>query len=742
MPVGGMREWPPIKILCTLGPASLAADVMRQMEDLGVSIFRINMSHTSVEELDVLIPQIQGATDVPICIDTEGAQIRTGPLNGGTAVLKKGDTITLLREATDGTATAFTLRPPEVFESLEPGTLLSVDFNAVLLLVVENNGDHALARVLSGGHFGSNKGVAADREVTLPPLTAKDLQAIQVALAKGIDLFALSFASDELTVSGLRQLVGPNATVISKVETLQALERLDGIIKASDAILIDRGDLLREISVEDLPFVQKRIIARAHQKPVPVYVATNLLESMVASPRPMRAEVSDIGSTLFDGANGLVLAAETAIGQYPVRCVAMVRRLIDRYLATSWQHVDPGPALTRPALNRNGMTPGAITLHDRDGTGPSIRPGSTSLVADQRPRLKVDPATVRDAEQIAIGTYSPLTGFMGRDDINSVLDDYSLLDGTVWTLPVILQVASHKFKFAIGDDLVLVCSCCDLAVSSLKVKDVYIFDQDDIARRWFGSADRRHPGVARLAQRGDCFIGGEVTLLNRHSHTQLEYCLTPAQVRTIFDNNAWDRVVGFHTRNTPHRAHEYIMLEAMRRVGADALLIHPGLGQKQPGDFSQEAILKGYEALINTDFPSEGTLLNGFFGNSWYAGPREAVFTAICRKNFGCSHFVVGRDHTGVGDFYKPTDVETLFDKLGDIGIEPVFFDEVVFDPKENCYREVGPAQDKSGLSRISGTAIRNHIVNGESPPEWMMRPEVSQALLGIISEGRRVLEP
>jgi len=709
---------------------------MKQMEGLGATTFRINMSHTSVEQLGALIPMIEKVTDVPICIDTEGAQIRNGAMLGGGADLQKGDTITLLQEDIEGTANAFTLRPPQVFETLESGTLLSVDFNAALLLVLENKGDHATAQVLVGGVVGSNKGIGADREIALPPLTSRDHQAVELARSLGIDLFALSFVRNENSVFSFRQIVGADSTIISKVETLEALRHLDGIVAASDAILIDRGDLSRQVPVEDLPFIQKQIIARAHLKPVPVYVATNLLESMMTSPRPMRAEMSDISTTLTDGANGLVLAAETAIGQYPVRCVAMVRRLIGRYLAMSGQLVNPGSQI--PV---NGKPLGSVLNSNEPLNRTRTKPILSVLETDGLPRLKVGDAIVRDAEQISIGTYSPLTGFLGREDINSVLDHNSLVNGGIWTLPIVLQAESQKLDFSIGDDVVLICDCCDQAVSSIKISDIYKFDLETISQRWFGSTDQRHPGVARLTQRGDCFVGGEVTLLKQHNQSELQYCLTPAQVKAIFANNAWDRVVGFHTRNTPHRAHEHIMLEALERVGGDALFIHPGLGQKQAGDFSREAILKGYEALISTDFPSDRALLSGFFGNSWYAGPREAVFTAICRMNFGCSHFVVGRDHTGVGDFYKPTAVESLFNELGDIGIEPVFFDEVVFDPKNNTYCEIKSSEDKSQFSRISGTAIRDYIVNGESPPHWMMRPEVSKALLGIVSEGRQVME-
>lgn len=727
----------PIKIMCTLGPSSLGKPVLEQMEKLGVSILRINLSHTPLEGLGDLIGSIRESTNVPLCIDTEGAQIRTGGVSGRSIVLQKGDSVTLLREDTEGTSNRLTLRPPKVFDALEPGTLLSLDFNGVLLLVVENNRDWAVAHVLSGGKVGSNKGVSADRNVALPGLTLKDRQAIDVALACGIDLFALSFASDEASIMTFRDLVGPGATVISKVESRSALAEIDGIISASNAILIDRADLSKDFPVEYLPYLQKRIIAKAHQKPLPVYLAANLLESMVSSPHPTRAEVSDIISSLFDGANGLVLAAETAIGNYPVQCVAMVRRLISFYLQETWSNID---IRTRWSGQERLLNAGSSLIGQTTGKLPSIGAGAGNT--DDLPRLVVNPAVVRDVEQIAQGTYSPVSGFMGREDINSVLDHYSLSNGQVWTLPIVLPVASGDLHSAIGDNLLLVCSCCTQSVASMKVNDIYKFDRDDICRRWFGTSDQSHPGVAALVKQGDCFIGGQITLLNHHSFAKSQYSLSPAQVRAIWAHNGWDVVVGFHTRNTPHRAHEFIQLEAMERLGAHGLFIHPVLGQKKSGDFSQEAILAGYEALINARYPKDRVLLSGFFGNSWYSGPREAVFTAICRRNFGCSHFIVGRDHTGVGDFYKATEVAALFEKLGDIGIEPVFFDQVAFDQEKNRYLEVPYGTEDKGLRSISGSAIRQYIANGQTPPEWMMRPEVSEALLRMPSEGGQIFEP
>lgn len=726
-------EAPWIKIICTLGPSSLKPRVLEQLGNLGVGMFRLNMSHTPIEALGSSIESIKQVSPVPICIDTEGAQIRTGYLKDGGAALSKGSVVTLLRQDIEGDENSFTLRPPEVFDALEPGTLLAVDFNSILLLVSENDGQSAVAQVLSGGSVGSNKAVSPNREVPLPTVTAKDRKAIEVAHSYELDLYALSFASDEASVLNFRELVGPEATIISKVETRSALVNINGVVRSSDAILIDRGDLSKAVPMERLPFLQKRIIAKAHQKPLPVYVATNLLESMVTSLHPSRPEISDVTATLLDGANGLVLAAETAVGQYPVRCVSLIKRLIDQYLTETWHHVDgdlnggQSKAATEPAKVATYGRP-AMDGKPSDSTG--------------LPQLMVNPSVALDAEQITVGTYAPITGFMGRDEIHSVLDQYKLKDGSTWTLPIVLPAFQRDIRFGVGDEVELVCSCCDQVAAIIKVSEIYHFDVESVYPNWFQSSSPDHPGVARLMSQGDCFIGGAVTLVKQHQRTKQEFSLTPGQMRAIIDHNGWYQVVGFHTRNTPHRAHEYIQMTAMERIGADALLVHPALGQKRSGDFSPKAILAGYEALINARYPKDQVVLSGFFSNSWYAGPREAVFTALCRKNFGCTHFILGRDHTGVAGLYEPDAVAQLFGKLGDLNIEPLFFDEIVFDPQQNHYREIVRNEDPDQYRQISGNAIRSCILKGDMPPDWMMRPEVSQALLDLSAAGDNIFEP
>ena len=307
------------------------------MEQLGVDLLRINLSHTALEEVEEMVRTIRSACAIPLCLDTEGAQIRTGRIAGGKVELVRGRTVRLTADEILGDASAFTLTPAVALEHLEPGMLLQVDFHEVVLQILERARDASvIAQVRRSGQVGSNKGVATHWEVPLPGFSSKDRWAIAKAAEEGIANFALSFASSEVTVRELRAMVGAAATIIAKVESRAGIANLDGIIRAADAVLIDRGDFSREIPFEQLPIFQKRIIAKAHQKPIPVYVATNLLDSMVSYHRPFRAEINDMVNALLDGANGLVLAAETAIGKYPVECVRMVRHIIRQHERQFW----------------------------------------------------------------------------------------------------------------------------------------------------------------------------------------------------------------------------------------------------------------------------------------------------------------------------------------------------------------------------------------------------------------------
>jgi pyruvate kinase len=318
-----------IKILCTLGPASLRGDVIRSLEERGVDLFRINLSHTPPEAVEPTIALIRRYSNVPICLDTQGAQVRCGKMAEGTT-LSAGTTITICAADVVGSAEQMTLWPASVFASMRPGDLIHVDFDGALLQVMDVAADHATASavVLEGGRVKSNRAVVVDPPPNLGPITDKDVTAIEIGVRLGIRHYALSFASSAGDIELMRALIPEGSTIISKIESRAGVRNRDEIIDASDAVLIDRGDLSREVPVEYVPYYQKAIVRQANRWNTPVYVATNLLESMVTNRRPTVAEADDIANTLLDGVHGLVLAAETAIGVDPVGTVDMVLRVV------------------------------------------------------------------------------------------------------------------------------------------------------------------------------------------------------------------------------------------------------------------------------------------------------------------------------------------------------------------------------------------------------------------------------
>jgi pyruvate kinase len=324
-----------IKILCTLGPASLRGDVIRALEERGVDLFRINLSHTPPEAVEPTITLIRRYSNVPICLDSQGAQVRCGKMAEGTT-LAAGTTITICSDDVIGSAERMTLWPASVFQSMRPGDLVHVDFDGALLQVMDVIGDgSAQATVLEGGRVKSNRAVVMDPPPSLGPITDKDVTAIEIGVRMGIRHYALSFASSAGDVELMRALIPEGSTVISKIESRAGVRNRDEIIDASDAVLIDRGDLSREVPVEYVPYYQKAIVRQANRWNTPVYVATNLLESMVTNSKATIAEMNDIANTLLDGVHGLVLAAETAMGVDPVGAVDAVMRCIKTFEHTS-----------------------------------------------------------------------------------------------------------------------------------------------------------------------------------------------------------------------------------------------------------------------------------------------------------------------------------------------------------------------------------------------------------------------
>ena len=319
------------KVICTVGPRSLKPKIIRGLEELGVSLFRINLSHTPIDKVAPAIAFLQQHSDVPVCLDSEGAQIRTGTFKAATTNLTKGSLVQIHRQPICGDARGFSLTPLATLDLLEPGDRITIDFHSVVVEVLEIGDERAVVRVQKGGWVGHNKACNVHRNIELPAITLKDRKAIEIGRQMGADHYALSFANRPEDVREMRALIGADARLISKIESLNGVAHAEEIARLSDAILIDRGDLSRQVPLPEIPACQKDIMRRVKTIGRPVYVATNLLESMVHSPVPTLAEVNDIYNTLNDGAEGLVLAAETAVGKFPIQCVEMVVSVITEF---------------------------------------------------------------------------------------------------------------------------------------------------------------------------------------------------------------------------------------------------------------------------------------------------------------------------------------------------------------------------------------------------------------------------
>ena len=309
----------------------MSESVVSQMTDLGVHLFRLNMSHTAIDDLADIIGRIRGWTDVPISLDSEGAQLRNGPMQSESVRFSTGDKVTIHDTPVIGDHRNLSFNLAAMEKKFNVGDEIQVDFNHVRLKITETRGPDFIAEVLEGGVIGSNKAADLNRDIEFEPLTKKDKAAIEIGRQLKINNFAMSFTNYAEDIQTMRAQCGPDAEIIYKIESPAGLRNLNGILDAADEILIDRGDLSRRVPIEKIPFLQRRIISLARSKGKAVYVATNLMESMITTKSPNRAEVNDTVSTLEMGASGLVLAAETAIGGYPVEAVAMVRAMIDEF---------------------------------------------------------------------------------------------------------------------------------------------------------------------------------------------------------------------------------------------------------------------------------------------------------------------------------------------------------------------------------------------------------------------------
>jgi sulfate adenylyltransferase len=333
---------------------------------------------------------------------------------------------------------------------------------------------------------------------------------------------------------------------------------------------------------------------------------------------------------------------------------------------------------------------------------------------------------VSDLDMIASGALSPLEGFMGRDDYERVVEEMRLASGLPWALPVCLAVddAPQGERVALGDE-----SGRLLAV--LDVAEVYEYDKDREAENCFRTTDDAHPGVARLYAQKPKYLAGRVTVFDRPEPSFPELALDPRDTRAAFAERGWKRVVGFQTRNPIHRAHEYLTKVALETV--DGLLVHPLVGDTKGDDVPADVRVDCYRTLLDAYYPDDRVLLSAFPAAMRYAGPREAIWHALCRKNYGCSHFIVGRDHAGVGDYYGTYDAQLIFDEFEphELDIEPMFFEHSFWCRTCGSMASAKTCpHDKEQHVFLSGTKVRELLAAGDVPPEEFTRTEVAKVLI------------
>lgn len=354
--------------------------------------------------------------------------------------------------------------------------------------------------------------------------------------------------------------------------------------------------------------------------------------------------------------------------------------------------------------------------------------------ANTLPHITMTSREVSDLIMLGMGAFSPLKGFMGKEDYEGVLADMHCKDGTFWPVPITLAVTNEQAdSIKEGQEVALVDKTTGAIMGIMEIEEKFPYSKELEAKKVFQTDDRKHPGVKKLYEQGDILLGGPVTVLSEGEYPSRfpRYYARPQEVRQIFEERGWSKITAFQVRNPIHRSHEYCTKIALEI--SDGLFIHPLVGALKADDIPAEVRIRCYEVLLENYYPKDSVLLRVYPMEMRYAGPKEALLHAIIRQNFGCSHLIVGRDHAGVGNYYGPFDAQKIFDTLqpNDLQIKPLNIDWTFY-----CYKCEGMASLKTcphspeDRCLISGTELRRMLSHGEMPPPEFSRPEVLKILI------------
>ncbi|MHA1793231.1 MAG: sulfate adenylyltransferase [Promethearchaeota archaeon] len=348
-------------------------------------------------------------------------------------------------------------------------------------------------------------------------------------------------------------------------------------------------------------------------------------------------------------------------------------------------------------------------------------------------KVTITADSYKDLKNIAYGVFSPLEGFLNENDFISVLENSRLENDVPWTIPIVFDVdEAFTQRVDVGTDVLLVSKNGkgeDVIVGIFKIDEFYKYDKKKYVMSVFRTDDIEHPGVKKVMNKKDYLAGGKVMLVNEITSELSSYNLKPKETRYLFHKKGWKSVVAFQTRNPPHLGHEYVQKSSL--TICDGLLINPVIGKKKPGDFLDKIIIEAYEALIKYYYPENRVVLSTFETEMHYAGPKEAIHHAIARKNLGCTHFIVGRDHAGVGNYYGPFDAHKIFNNFPDLGIQPICFRTFYKCKKCNAVvsDKICPHENSEYQVNFKGREVRRLLSEGKIPKEEM-RPEVAEAII------------